>query len=114
MNCSDNIRYPVNLCVGDAVNRCDVFGYVINCCDGDGDLMNCCDFVGDPVNLCDVVDLMNCSDDFGNLMNYFDLRGFIEIPTRCILFIYLSALHVSGYAHLQELQMYFANRRCVY
>ena len=24
------------------------------------------------------------------------------------LFIYLSALHVSGYAHLQELQMYFA------
>ena len=30
------------------------------------------------------------------------------------LFIYLSALHVSGYAHLQELQMYFANQRCVY
>jgi len=27
-------------------------------------------------------------------------KGFIEIPTRCILFIYLSALHVSGYAHL--------------
>ena len=41
-------------------------------------------------------------------------KGFIEIPTRCILFIYLSALHVSGYAHLQELQMYFANHRCVY
>ena len=35
-------------------------------------------------------------------------KGFIEIPTKCILFIYLSALHVSGYAHLQELQMYFA------
>ena len=33
-------------------------------------------------------------------------KGFIEIPTRCILFIYLSALHVSGHAHLQELQMY--------
>ena len=30
------------------------------------------------------------------------------------LFIYLSALHVSGYAHLQELQMYFANHRCMY
>ena len=43
-----------------------------------------------------------------------DLNGFIEIPTRCILFIYLSAVHVSGYAHLQELQMYFANHRCVY
>jgi len=41
-------------------------------------------------------------------------KGFIEIPTRCILFIYLSALDVSGYAHLQELQMYFANHRCVY
>ena len=41
-------------------------------------------------------------------------KGFIETPTRCILFIYFSALHVSGYAHLQELQMYFANHRCVY
>jgi len=41
-------------------------------------------------------------------------KGFIEIPSRCILFIYLSAPHVSGYAHLQELQMYFANHRCVY
>ena len=41
-------------------------------------------------------------------------KGFIEIPTRCILFVYLSALHVSGYAHLQELQMYFANHRFVY
>ena len=30
------------------------------------------------------------------------------------LFIYLSALHVSSYAHLQELQMYFANHRCMY
>ena len=41
-------------------------------------------------------------------------KGFIEIPTRCILFIYLSALYISGYAHLQEFQMYFANHRCVY
>jgi hypothetical protein len=50
------------------------------------------------------------------MVPYILVISFIQIPTRCTfyLFIYLSVLHVSVYAHLQELQTYFANHRCVY
>jgi hypothetical protein len=53
------------------------------------------------------------------MVPYILVISFIQIPTTCTylfiyLFVYLSVLHVSGYAHLQELQTYFANHRCVY
>ena len=52
MNCADVVGGPVNMSVGDALNRCD-FGNLINCCDFVGVLMKWCDGVFHPVNLSD-------------------------------------------------------------
>jgi hypothetical protein len=48
------------------------------------------------------------------MVPYILVISFIQIPTRfTYLFIYRLNLF-RAYAHLQELQMYFVNHRCVY